>query len=139
KSSADEAACAKTILTTLARRAYRRPATEADVQSLLRFYEAGRTEGDFDAGVETALQNILISRDFLFRIERDPAKIAPSTAYRLSDLELASRLSFFLWSSIPDDEIFAVATRGQLKDRAVLEHQVGRMLADARATALVTN
>jgi hypothetical protein len=139
KSSADEAACAKTILTTLARRAYRRPATEADVQSLLRFYEAGRTEGDFDAGVETALENILISPDFLFRIERDPAKIAPSTAYRLSDLELASRLSFFLWSSIPDDELLAVATRGQLKDRVVLEHQVGRMLADARATALVTN
>jgi hypothetical protein len=135
----NEAPCAKQILSTLARRAYRRPVTDADLQPLLSIYNAGRTEGGFNAGIEQALERILVSPQFLFRIERDPAKIAPNTVYRISDLELASRLSFFLWSSIPDDELLDVAVRGKLKDPAVLEQQVRRMLADARAETLASN
>ena len=99
--SADEDTCATTILTTLARRAYRRPVTDADIQPLLGFYEIGRAEGTFDAGIQTALERILIDPEFLFRIERDPDSTAPGDIYRLTDLELASRLSFFVWSSIP--------------------------------------
>ena len=136
---ADEAACAKTIVTTLARRAYRRPATSEDVQTLLTFYQQGRADGGFDYGVEMALRALLVSPQFLFRVEDDPANIAPNTPYRLTDLELASRLSFFLWSSIPDDELLDVAARGKLSDPATLERQVRRMLADRRAEALVTN
>jgi hypothetical protein len=113
--------------------------TDADLQPLLSIYNAGRTEGGFNAGIEQALERILVSPQFLFRIERDPAKIAPNTVYRISDLELASRLSFFLWSSIPDDELLDVAVRGKLKDPAVLEQQVRRMLADARAETLASN
>jgi hypothetical protein len=130
-SRTEEASCAKQILSTLALRAYRRPVTDADLQPLLSIYNAGRTDGGFNAGIEQALERILVSLQFLFRIERDPAKIAPNTVYRISDLELASRLSFFLWSSIPDDELLDVAVRGKLKDPAVLEQQVRRMLADA--------
>ena len=135
----DEAACAKKILSTLARRAYRRPVTGEDIQTLLRFYEAERSEGGFVAGIGMALERMLISPEFLFRIERDPEGVAANTAYPVSDLELASRLSFFLWSSLPDDELLELAERGRLKDPAVLEQQVRRMLADGRAKALVSN
>jgi hypothetical protein len=135
----DEEACATKILSTLASRAYRRPVTTDEVHALVGFYKASRVEGAFEAGIEAALRRILVSVNFLFRIERDPPGIAPATAYRLSDLELASRLSFFLWSSIPDDELLDVAARGQLGDPQVLERQVRRLLADDRATALVSN
>ena len=134
-----EQQCARRILSTLARHAYRRPVTDIDVQTLLGFYQAGRNKGGFEAGIGLALRRMLVSPEFLFRVERDPAGVAPNTAYRISDLELASRLSFFLWSSIPDDELLDLAERGQLKDSAVLERQVLRMLADARSRALVSN
>ena len=136
---AEELPCARQILSTLTRRAYRRPVTEADLAPLLGFYEAGRGQAGFDQGIQLALERLLASPEFLFRIERDPQEVAPHTAYRVSSLELASRLSFFLWSSIPDDELLEVASRGALQDPAVLEHQVRRMLADPRAEALVTN
>jgi hypothetical protein len=138
-SAADELPCAKRILSTLARRAYRRPVTDADLQRLLPFYTAARAESGFDSGIQKALERLLVSPQFLFRIERDPANIAPGTAYRVNDFELASRLSFFLWSSIPDDELLDVATSGKLKDPAVLEHQARRMLADPRSQSMVTN
>jgi mono/diheme cytochrome c family protein len=138
-----EVGCARTILATLARRAYRRPATTAEVQTLLDFYKEGRADGSFEHGVEMALRAMLTSPAFLFRIERDPSSAKASEgkpgAYRIDDLELASRLSFFLWSSIPDDQLLDVATRGRLKDSAELEKQVRRMLADTRAEALVNN
>ena len=137
--AAEQRACAEQILTTLARRAYRRPATAADVATLLAFYDEGRAAGDFEAGIEMALRRLLVSPEFLFRVERDPAGVAPGAAYRISDLELASRLAFFLWSSIPDDELIEVAAAGTLRDPGVLERQVRRMLADPRAEALVTN
>ena len=137
--STAEDTCAKKILSTLARRAYRRPVTDGDVQILLSFYKAGRSKGGFETGIEMALQRILVDPEFLFRIERDPANLAPGAAHRISDLELASRLSFFLWSSIPDDALLDLAERGKLKDPAVLEQQVRRMLADARSKALVDN
>ncbi len=136
-SSTDEPACARRILSALARRAYRRPASESDVESLLAFYKEGRTEGGFEKGIEIALRRLLVSPAFLFRIERDPAGIAPNTNYRLDDLELASRLSFFLWSSIPDERLIDLAAAGRLKDRTVLQGEVRRMLADERARALV--
>ena len=131
--------CAKTILSGLARRAYRRPVTEADLQALLTFYRDGRTQGGHEAGIERALRALLMSPEFLFRIERDPATIALNIPYRISDLELASRVSFFLWSSIPDDELLDVAIRGKLKEPVMLERQVRRMLADPRSEALVSN
>ena len=134
----DEEACAKRILSSLARRAYRRPVSDSDVQSLVRLYKTGLADG-FEAGIETALQGILVSREFLFRIERDPSEAAPDTVYRISDLELASRMSFFLWSSIPDDQLLDLAARGKLKDPQVIEQQVRRMLADRRSDALVDN
>ena len=134
----EEWGCANTILSALARRAYRRPVTNADMRRLLSFYQDGREKG-FDAGIGEAVKRLLISPAFLFRVERDPAGIAPNTPYRLTDLELASRLSFFLWSSIPDEELVAVAARGTLKDPMVLESQIRRMLADPRAEALVKN
>ena len=136
---ADEEPCAKKILSTLARRAYRRPVTEADVLTLLQFYQVGRSQGGFEAGIRTAIQGILVSPEFLFRIERDPENVAPGTAYPVSDLELASRLSFFLWSSVPDDQLLELAERGKLSDPAVLEQQVNRMLADSRSKALAGN
>jgi mono/diheme cytochrome c family protein len=137
--SVDEDACSKQILNTLARRAYRGEATEDDLQTLDRFYKS-RSGESFDARIELALQMILASPKFLFRIERDPANVvAPGTPYRVSDLELASRLSFFLWSSIPDDELLDLASRSRLRDPAVLERQVRRMLADKRSNALVDN
>ncbi len=133
------AQCAADILSTLARRAYRRPALEADVAALLRFYDEGRTEGGFESGIEMAIRRLLVSPEFLFRTEADPTDIAPNTDYPISDLELASRLSFFLWSSIPDDELLDLAERGTLRDPRVLERQVRRMLADPRSRALVDN
>jgi mono/diheme cytochrome c family protein len=137
--SAEEEPCARKILATLARRAYRRPVTDADLRNLLGFYQEGRNKGGFEAGIGMALRRILVSPEFLFRIERDPPNVAPNTEYRISDLELASRLSFFLWSTLPDDELLAVAERGELKNPAVLEQQVRRMLADARSQALIGN
>jgi hypothetical protein len=134
-----EEACAKTILAHLARLAYRRPATDRDLQPLLGIYHSSRKEGNFEAGIESALERILIAPEFLFRIEQDPPKTAPSSAYRISDIDLASRLSFFLWSSIPDDELLNAAERRKLSDPAVLDQQVRRMLADRRSTALTTN
>jgi mono/diheme cytochrome c family protein len=136
---ADQAPCARKILATLARRAYRRPTTDEDVQTLLAFYRTGRREGGFDAGIGLALERILAGPEFLFRIERDPPNVTSGTAYRVSDLELASRLSFFLWSSLPDDELLDLAERSRLKDPAVLEQQVRRMLADTRANSLVSS
>ena len=137
--NSDEESCARNILSTLARRAYRRPVTDADVESLLDLYRTGRNDGDFEAGIELALQRILAGPEFLFRVERDPANLPPDTAYPISDLELASRLSFFLWSSIPDDTLLDLAERGRLEDPAVLQQQVDRMLADRRSNALVDN
>jgi Protein of unknown function (DUF1592)/Protein of unknown function (DUF1588)/Protein of unknown function (DUF1587)/Protein of unknown function (DUF1585)/Protein of unknown function (DUF1595)/Planctomycete cytochrome C len=134
-----EDACAKSILTTLARRAYRRPAAVSDVQSLLTFYNEGRHLGTFEDGIELALRRLLASPQFLVRAEREPSSVASGTSYRITDLELASRLSFFLWSSIPDDELIAVAAQGHLSTAAVLEKQVRRMLADRRSDALVNN
>jgi mono/diheme cytochrome c family protein len=136
--TADETRCARQIISTLARRAYRRPLTEADVQELLPFYASGKAEGGFETGIQWALERILVSPEFLFRVEMDK-KGGPNSTYRVSDVELASRLSMFLWSSIPDDELLAVAEQGKLKDRAVLERQVRRMLADPRSRSLVTN
>jgi mono/diheme cytochrome c family protein len=136
----DETLCATKILSTLARRAYRRPITSEDIQTLLGFYEKGRAEGDFDNGIRSALERILVSPDFLFRIEADPDNVKPGAVYRLSDVELASRLSFFLWSSIPDDQLLDLAIRGKLRDARILDQQVRRMLADPRArSALVAN
>jgi hypothetical protein len=138
-SQADEESCAKRIVSTLARRAYRRPVTDADIHALLKFYKEGRAAGGFESGVQRALQAVLISPEFLFRIEQDPANIPPNTPYHLTDLEVASRLSFFLWSSIPDDELLNLAAEGKLTDPAVLQKQVKRMLADPRSEALVTS
>jgi cytochrome c5 len=139
-STRDEGACAHTIISTLAKHAYRRPATAADVESLTEFYLAGRSEGgSFDEGIEAALQRILADPEFIYRGEREPAGLAAGKSYRIGDLALASRLSFFLWSSLPDDELIEVAAQGKLKDPAVLEQQVRRMLADPRSEALVSN
>jgi hypothetical protein len=132
--------CAKQIVARLARRAYRRPVTEVDVAPLLDFYATARRDGaSFEAGIEDALRALLVSPDFWFRIERDPASVAPNHMYRLGDVELASRLSFFLWSSIPDDDLLDLAAHRRLSRPEILEHQVRRMLADPRATALTSN
>jgi len=130
---------ARKILTSLMRRAYRRPVTGADLQGPFALYQKTRAEEGFEAGIEMALSAVLVSPQFLFRVEPDPAGLAPNTAYRINDLELASRLSFFLWSSIPDDELLNVAASGRLHEPATFERQVRRMLADARSRALVTN
>jgi mono/diheme cytochrome c family protein len=135
----EEDGSAKRILTALMRRAYRRPVTAADLQGPFRLYREARAEGGFEAGIEMALSAVLVSPEFLFRVEPDPAGVPPKTAYRVSDVELASRLSFFLWSSIPDDELLDVAVAGKLHQPAVLERQVRRMLADPRSRALVSN
>jgi hypothetical protein len=135
----EELPCAAATIASLIRRAYRRPPTDTDVQRALRFYEDGRRDGTFEAGIQAALQYVLASPHFLFRVEHDPADVAPGAPYRVSGVELASRLSFFLWSSIPDEELLEEAIRGGLADPAVLEGQVRRMLADSRAHALVTN
>ena len=134
-----EPACARTILTSLAHRTFRRPVTSADIQPLYAFYEKGRANGDFESGIQAAIEAMLVSPEFLFRIERDPSTTAAGTAHRVSDVELASRLSFFLWSTIPDAELLDLAERNKLSEPAVLEHQVRRMLDDARADTLVSN
>lgn len=131
--------CAKKIISTLARRAYRGFGGDEDVETLLSMYRTGRSNGGFEAGIEMAIRRMLVSPLFMFHIETDPAGVAPNTAYRISDLELASRLSFFLWSSIPDEPLLKLAEGRKLKDSAVLEQQVRRMLADSRSKALVTN
>jgi mono/diheme cytochrome c family protein len=131
--------CARTIVSTLARRAYRRPVTEEDLQAPLTAYRGGAASGGFEAGLEMAIRSILMSPKFLFRIESQPAKIAANTPYRVSDLDLASRLSFFLWSSIPDDELIEAAVKRTLSRPDVLRQQVKRMLADPRSRALVDN
>jgi len=148
KRAEEEESCAREILSNLARLAYRRPVTSADVETLLRFYRKGRQGGDFqggdfEAGVEMALRRMLVDSEFLLRIERDPApasaRTRPGSIYPISDLELASRLSFFLWSSIPDAELLGLAESGRLREPAVLEHQIRRMMADERSQALVDN
>jgi hypothetical protein len=136
---AEEAPCARRILATLARRAFRRPVTDRDLEPLLGFYEAGRGEGGFEDGVQEALARVLVDPEFLFRIEAPPPGTRPDSNYRLSDLQLASRLSFFLWSSLPDEELLELASRGVLSDPATLERQVRRLLADERSKALVEN
>jgi hypothetical protein len=144
-SNASNDPCARRILSTLARRAYRRPVTDVDVSPLMAFYRDGASAG-FEEGIQRALRRLLVSPEFLLRVERDPPSRSAlrrdessPQVYRISDVELASRLSFFLWSSIPDDELLAAAERGQLRDPAALGAQVRRMLADRRAEAFVTN
>lgn len=136
---ADEIPCAKKIVSALARQAYRRPVNANDLEDLLGFYQSGRNGGDFETGIRTALQAILASPEFVFRFERTPARVAPGTNYRITDLELASRLSYFLWSSAPDEPLLTVAAQGRLRDPIVLEKQVRRMLADARSEALAAS
>ncbi len=135
----DEETCATRIITTLARRAYRRTITKDEIPSLMIPYKSARDHRSFEDGIRLALQRILVSPDFLFRVEVDPARAPSGSAYRVSDVELASRLSFFLWSSSPDDELLSLAERGRLKEPAVLEQQVKRMRADSRANTLVSN
>jgi cytochrome c551/c552 len=135
----DDTACAKRILSTFARRAYRQSPSDADLETLLSFYQKGRNQDGFETGIQQALARILISPRFVFRIEHDPVTVAPGRIYRISDLELASRLSFFLWSSIPDDELLNLASQGKLHESLVLEQQTWRMLRDPKAESLATN
>ena len=136
---ADETPCARKILGTIARRAYRQPVGETDMARLMDIYQSGRQKGSFDRGIQNGIQIILTSPRFLFRTEIDPANVASGASYKLGDLELASRLSFFLWSSIPDEELLSLAEKGRLKEPAVFDAQVQRMLDDARSSALVSN
>ncbi len=135
----DEAACARKILAKLARKAYRQPVSDTDLARILSFYETGRRDGGFEAGIELALERILASPKFVLRVEKDPANATPGSVYRVSDLDLASRLSFFLWSSIPDDELLKLAAAGKLHDPAVLREQTLRMLGDPKSHSLVSN
>ena len=139
--ASEEEACAERILSRLARLAYRRPPTERDIETLLEFFRDGRAKegGGFDTGIQLALERLLVDPDFLLRVHEDPPGAAPGQAYALGGLELASRLSFFLWSSIPDEDLLAVAERGALTDPPILRRQVRRMLADPRSEALVSN
>lgn len=139
REASEEDPCAKRILETLMRRAYRRPVTDEDLARPFELFQQARTEEDFEAGIEMAVRAVLVSPEFIFRVERDPAGGVPKTAYAVSDLELASRLSFFLWSSIPDDQLLDAALAGHLGEPDELERQVRRMLADERSEALVTN
>src|SRR5690606_34214643 len=135
----EESRCAREILALLARRAYRRPIDNADLERLMPFYEKGRANGTFETGIQLALRRILASPSFVFRVEPEPPHVAPGEAYAIGDVELATRLSFFLWSSLPDDELLALAERGELGDETVLRAQVHRMLADPKAWAFVEN
>jgi len=135
----EEESCAREILSRLGRRAYRRPVTDDEVEALLGLYRTGRSGEGFEEGIRMALQGLLVSPGFLFRIEQDPPGLAAHTAYPVSDLELASRLSFFLWSSIPDEVLLELAEAGKLRDPEILKEQAQRMLADKRSDALVTN
>jgi hypothetical protein len=137
--AAEEMPCARKILSTLARQAYRRPVTAADTETLLSFYQAGRNNGTFDDGIERALQLILAHPEFVFRTEDAPANAKPGQPYRVSDLELASRLSFFLWSTGPDDELMNLAVQNKLRNPGIFEQQVRRMIADPRSSELVKN
>jgi hypothetical protein len=136
---AAEEDCAKKVLSALMRRAYRRPVAEADIEKAMKFYRQARSDEDFEAGIEMALSAILVNPQFLFRVEQDPPGVTAKTAYRVSDLDLASRLSFFLWSTIPDDELLDLAARNELRKPEVFEKQVRRLLADGRARNLATN
>ncbi|HEX4997142.1 MAG TPA: DUF1592 domain-containing protein, partial [Terriglobia bacterium] len=138
-SIANEPACAREIVSTLARHAFRRPVKPEDVATLMQFYEVGRSEGAFDSGIEAALQRILADPQFIYRGEVESAGAAPGKPYRLNDVELASRLSFFLWSSIPDEELLSAAEQGKLSDPSVLDAQTRRMLADPKSEALIAN
>jgi mono/diheme cytochrome c family protein len=136
----EDGTCARTIASALVKHAYRRPATPADLNTLMAFYDAGRNDGgSFDDGIEAVLQRVLVDPEFVYRLEPEPAGLAAGKTYRISDLALASRLSFFLWSSAPDDQLLDLAAQGKLKDPVVLEQQVKRMLADPKADALVAN
>jgi hypothetical protein len=135
----DEEACARKDLSALLRRAYRRPVTGADLDKAMRFYRQGRKDGDFDSGMEMAVSAVLVNPQFLFRVEQEPKGLAPKTAYRVTDVDLASRLSFFLWSSIPDDELLDLAERNELHKPDVFEKQVRRLLADGGSRNLATN
>src|SRR5262249_50734871 len=139
KDAASDDACATKILSTLATRAYPRPVTDGDMQALLGFYRSGRSDGGFDAGIQRGIERMLAAPSFLFRVARDPGGASVGSVYRLSELDVASRLSFFLWSSIPDDELREAAVRGRLNDPIALEQQVRRMLRDPRSIALVDN
>jgi mono/diheme cytochrome c family protein len=138
---AEEGACARTILSSLARRAYRGPVTQAEIDTLMKFYQQGRDDegGDFETGVQQGLARILVAPRFVFRVEEEPKAVASGAPYRISDFDLASRLSFFLWSSIPDDELLDLAAKGRLHDPVVLRAQVKRMLTDAKADAIIKN
>jgi hypothetical protein len=138
-SAGEEGACARQIVGTLARRAFRRPVLDAELATLMNFYQHGRKDADFDSGIQEAIARTLVAPAFLYRIEDEPAAVAHGGIYRLSNLELASRLSFFLWSSMPDDELLDVASKGRLSDPKVFEQQTKRMLADPKSQALVTN
>ncbi len=135
----EETSCARSILTGLARRAYRGPVSAPEIDTLMEFYRKGRQASDFEAGIQEALARVLVAPRFVYRAEEEPATAAAGQVYRVSDVDLASRLSFFLWSSIPDDELLDVATKGRLRDPKVLDQQVRRMLADDKADALVEN
>ncbi len=140
KDAREEAACARTILSTLVKHAYRRPATTADLTLLMDFYNSGRAEGGtFDDGIEAAMQRVLADPEFVYRLEPEPAGIKAGQPYRINDLALASRLSFFLWSSVPDDELIDLASQNKLHEPAILEKQVQRMLADPKSDALISN
>src|SRR5262249_22874325 len=143
KATSEEQACAEQILKTVARRAFRRPVSDDDVKPLVVLYkqgsEAGGGRGGFESGIRLALQGLLVSPDFIFRPEHDPAGATPGSSHRVSDVELASRLSFFLWSSIPDDELLAVAEAGKLNDKTVLAQQVKRMMADPKSEQIIKN
>jgi cytochrome c553 len=132
-----EADCARRIISTLSRRAYRRTVTDREVDALLAFYERGKAKGGFDAGIQTAVEALLMTPNFLLRVSQDPPNVRPGTNYKLDSFELASRLSFFLWSTVPDDELLAAAESGKLRDARGLEQQVRRMLADTRSEALI--
>jgi hypothetical protein len=138
-SSAEETPCARKIVSTLARQAFRRPVTETDIKDLLAMYQVGRSKGDFDLGITTAVQAIISDPEFVFRFERVPKNLKPGTNYRVSDLELASRLSYFLWSSAPDEQLLNLAIQGRLKNPVVLEQQARRMLADPKSEQLAVN
>jgi len=138
-SAAEEEPCAREILSVLTRKAFRRPITADDLEPFMAFYQTGRRSGTFEDGIEQALRRLLASPQFLVRTEREPAELAPGETYRITELELASRLSFFLWSSIPDSELIDVASQGRLSDPSVLEQQVQRMLADSRSESLIEN
>ena len=139
KAGSEESGCARKILSTLAQRAFRRPPSAAEIESLVQSYEQGRKDADFETGIQDALARLLVAPHFLFRLEQEPAGITPGQVYRLSGFDLASRLSFFLWSTIPDDDLLDVAGKGPLTNPTVLDRQVRRMLADPKSNALISN